>query len=63
MSAVKELENKIVTNNDIVVIIQDLELSMRECKILLNKKVNIDDYEKNLKRVENRLNSFIKQMS
>lgn len=44
------------------IVIQELEVGLSECKILNGKKVNFTDFEKCTKRIENRLNNFIRQV-
>lgn len=43
------------------VVIQELEVAINECKIINGKKVNVTDFEKYSKRIQNRLNNFIRQ--
>lgn len=40
LAQVRELETKVSVNSDITIILQELEVSISECKILLTKKVN-----------------------
>jgi hypothetical protein len=38
-SGVRDLESKIVTNNDMVVVLNQLEVGIEECRLLLKRKV------------------------
>ena len=40
-------------------LVHEIEIALEECKIMTNRKVNIEDYNKGLKRLENRINTFI----
>jgi hypothetical protein len=61
-AGVRELEGKIVTNNDMVVVLNQLEVGIEECRLLIRKKVESTDFEKAIKRLETRLNNFILQV-
>lgn len=61
-SAIKELEGKIVTSNDMTVVLNQLEVGIEENKIVLKKKLDVLDFEKTVKRIEGRLNNFIIQV-
>lgn len=61
-AGVRELEGKIVTNNDMVVVLNQLEVGIEECRLLIRKKVESADFEKTVKRLETRLNNFILQV-
>lgn len=39
----------------------EFEVGIEECKILLKKKLDIVDFDKTTKRIESRLNNFIRQ--
>ena len=56
------MENKIATNNDVVVVMNSLEVGIEECRLLMKRKVEQSDYEKGLRRLEGRLNNFIMQV-
>lgn len=45
-----------------VVVLNQLEVGIEECRLLIKRKVEQSDYEKGLKRVETRLNNFIMQV-
>ena len=61
-AGVRELEGKIVTNNDMVVVLNQLEVGIEDCRLLIKKKVESNDFQKAIKRVEGRLNNFILQV-
>ncbi len=42
-------------------VLNEFEVGIEECKILLRKKLDIVDFDKTTKRIENRLNNFIRQ--
>ena len=46
-----------------VVLLNSLETGIEECRLLLKRKVDFNDYEKGLKRVETKLNNFIMQIN
>ncbi len=41
--------------------LNEFEVGIEECKILLKKKLDIVDFDKTTKRIESRLNNFIRQ--
>jgi len=43
-AGVRELEGKIVTNNDMVVVLNQLEVGIEECRLLIKKKVESNDF-------------------
>ena len=51
MSAVKKVDNKIIANNDFIINLNDFEVSLGEIKIMLNKKMDIIEAEKAIKRI------------
>ena len=51
MSAVKELDNKIIANNDYIVTLNEFEVNLGELKIMLNKKMDSIEAEKTIKRL------------
>lgn len=61
-AGLRDLQGKIATNNDMVVVLNGLEVGIEECRLLLKRKVQHSDYEKGLKRIEGRLNNFILQV-
>lgn len=61
-AGLRDLEGKIATNNDMVVVLNGLEVGIEECRLLMKRKVEYGDYEKGLKRLEGRLNNFIMQV-
>ena len=38
-SGLRDMESKIATNNDMVVLLNGLEVSIEECRLLLKRKV------------------------
>jgi hypothetical protein len=44
-----------------VVVLNQMEVGIEECRFLIKKKVEQTDYDKGLKRLEGRLNNFIMQ--
>lgn len=62
MSAVKEIESRIISNNDFIVTMNEFEVNLGELRIMLAKKIDITESEKTTKRIENRLNNFIRQV-
>lgn len=61
ISQVKDLEGRITANNELSVILNGFEVGIEECKILIKKKLDIADFEKTVKRIDSRLNNFIRQ--
>ena len=61
-ASLRDMENKITANNDMVVVLNTLETGIEECRLLIKKKVEISDYEKGLKRIDTKLNNFITQI-
>ncbi len=61
-SAIRELEGKIVTSNEMVVEFNQIEVAVEECKLLLKRKVEHSDFDKSTKRIEAKLNHFIMQI-
>ena len=61
-AGLRDMQNKIAANNDMVVVLNSLETAIQECRLLMKRKVQTSDYEKGIKRVETKLNSFIMQI-
>lgn len=43
-AGVRELQGKIVTNNDMVVVLNQLQVGIEECRLLIKKKVETSDF-------------------
>ena len=61
-SGLRDMENKITANNDMVVVLNSLQTGIEECRLLMKRKVQFNDYEKGIKRIDTKLNNLITQI-